>query len=408
MRFFVHLWLNQLVIMMMNERMTLKTINRSIALAVFTLLFVSTTATAQQKREAYEFAGEIPVYVDSIQASLAYPMAWRNQPAGTSLADWRSAARRLVFSLMGPEPPRAQGWDAEVLAEEQREGYKAVRMAFNLSRWYRVKAYVLIPDHAEGQRLPAVNLLHDHGAHLYIGKEKMIRPFDDAQEVLDDARAWADQLYEGQFLGDYLAQHGYVVFSIDAPLWGGRGRKEGVDRQKYDLIAGNMMMLGRNLCAQMHYDDLRSTEFLAQLPYVDASRVGCAGCSMGGYRAWMLAALSDYVKAGAAICWMVTTEAQLTTRYGRKENGGFANCIPLLRNFMDYPDVASLAAPKPMLFVSGSQDKLFPVPGVRQAYDVMQGVWGKDGALVTEILDQPHECNRQNQLAILNFLNRHL
>ncbi len=394
--------------MMMNERMTLKTINRSIALAVFTLLFVSTTATAQQKREVYEFTGEIPVYVDSIQASLAYPMAWRNQPAGTSLADWRSAARRLVFSLMGPEPPRAQGWDAEVLAEEQREGYKAVRMAFNLSRWYRVKAYVLIPDHAEGQRLPAVNLLHDHGAHLYIGKEKMIRPFADAQEVLDDARAWADQLYEGQFLGDYLAQHGYVVFSIDAPLWGERGRKEGVDRQKYDLIAGNMMMLGRNLCAQMHYDDLRSTEFLAQLPYVDASRVGCAGCSMGGYRAWMLAALSDYVKAGAAICWMVTTEAQLTTRYGRKENGGFANCIPLLRNFMDYPDVASLAAPKPMLFVSGSQDKLFPVPGVRQAYDVMQGVWGKDGALVTEILDQPHECNRQNQQAILDFLNRHL
>ena len=394
--------------MMMNERMTLKTINRSIALAVFTLLFVSTTATAQQKREVYEFTGEIPVYVDSIQASLTYPLAWRNQPAGTSLADWRSAARRLVFSLMGPEPPRAQGWDAEVLAEEQREGYKAVRMAFNLSRWYRVKAYVLIPDHTEGQRLPAVNLLHDHGAHLYIGKEKMIRPFADAQEVLDDARAWADQLYEGQFLGDYLAQHGYVVFSIDAPLWGERGRKEGVDRQKYDLIAGNMMMLGRNLCAQMHFDDLRSTEFLAQLPYVDASRVGCAGCSMGGYRAWMLAALSDYVKAGAAICWMVTTETQLTTRYGRKENGGFANCIPLLRNFMDYPDVASLAAPKPMLFVSGSQDKLFPVPGVRQAYDVMQGVWGKDGALVTEILDQPHECNRQNQQAILDFLNRHL
>ena len=38
----------------------------------------------------------------------------------------------------------------------------------------------------------------------------------------------------------------------------------------------------------------------------------------------------------------------------------------------------------------------------------MQGVWGKGGALVTEILDQPHECNRQNQQAILDFLNRHL
>lgn len=40
---------------------------------------------------------------------------------------------------------------------------------------------------------------------------------------------------------------------------------------------------------------------------------------MGAYRTWMLSALSDDIKAGCAICWMITTEAQLTKKYGRKE-----------------------------------------------------------------------------------------
>jgi dienelactone hydrolase len=246
---------------------------------------------------------------------------------------------------------------------------------------------------------------------LFIGKEKMIRPIHEDSIVTDDANKWVDNLYEGQYLGDYLAQNGYVVFSIDAPLWGERGRKEGVDRSRYDIIAGNMMMLGRNLCAQMHYDDIRSTEFLSSLPYVDKKRIGCAGCSMGAYRSWMLSALSDDVKVGCSVCWMITTEDQLTLKYGRKENGGFANCIPGLRNYLDYPDIASLACPKPMLFISGTKDKLFPIPGVEKAYKQMHDVWDELKAgqkLVTHIIDQPHECNLSNQAAILSFFNQHL
>ena len=36
--------------------------------------------------------------------------------------------------------------------------------------------------------------------------------------------------------------------------------------QKREVIAGNMMMLGRDLCGFMHYDDIASTDFLATLP----------------------------------------------------------------------------------------------------------------------------------------------
>lgn len=42
---------------------------------------------------------------------------------------------------------------------------------------------------------------------------------------------------------------------------------------------------------------------------------------------------------------------------------------------MDYPHVASIACPKPMLFTNGKKDKLFPVEGVEAAYDTMRKVW---------------------------------
>ena len=421
----------------------------SVALAQTSVPFAKTSPKPKfQKREKYEWQGEIPTYVETLKKELTYPMAWGNSPI-KNFKKWKKAARAKVFECMMTPPKAAAAWDMEVLGEEQRNGYKAQKIAFNINAYSRITAYLLIPDgeaekilnaeagknsnaevglqlsaqNKKAGKFPAVVALHDHGAHLFIGKEKMIRPFftpeeKDApekqalcQEILDDADAWARQLYDNQYVGDYLAKHGYVVFSADAPMWGERGRKEGVDRNKYDLIAGNMMMLGRDLSAFMTYDDMASTDFLASLPMVDAKRIGCVGCSMGAYRSWMLSALSDRIKAGASICWMITTDAQLTRRFGRKENGGFANCIPGLRQYLDYPHIASLACPKPMLFINGTKDKLFPVSGVKDAFAEMHQVWksqGVDNLLDTELWEIPHSCGLKAQEKMLEFLDKNL
>jgi len=366
----------------------------------------SPTASGRGK---YEFVRNLPVYADSLLKDLSYPLAWGHSDIG-DFGEWKKVARQKVLDCMlMPPPPPADGYEAKLLYEERREGYRAQKLEIRLSRYYTVPAYLLIPD-GKGP-FPAVNLLHDHGAHLFIGKEKMIRPLScEDSVVIRDAEAWLAG-YEGQFFGDYLARHGFVVFSADAPMWGERGQKEGPRRDKYDMIAGNMMMYGIDLSAYMTYDDIAATEFLAQLPEVDASRIGCAGWSMGGYRAWMLSALSDRIKAGAAVCWMVTTDEQLSFKYKRTENGGFANCIPGLRRWLDYPHIASIACPKPMLFINGLQDKLFPVPGVEKAFRMMHEVWQSqhaDDRLETELWDIPHSCGLRAQERVLRFLQKHL
>lgn len=377
-------------------------------IGILLLLIGSKSASAQQ-RAKYEFKRNLPVYADSLMADLKFPLAWGNSEI-KDFDEWRKVARQKVLDCMlTPPPPPADGYDVKVLFEEQRDGYKARKIEIRLSRYYTVPAYVLIPD-GKGP-FPAVNALHDHGAHLFIGKEKMIRPLAcEDSAVIKDAEEWSVG-YEHQFFGDYLAKHGYVVFSADAPMWGERGQQEGAKRDRYDMIAGNMMMYGIDLSAYMTYDDIAGTEYLASLPEVDASRIGCTGWSMGAYRAWMLSALSDRIKAGTAICWMVTTDEQMGFKYKRTENGGFANCFPGLRRWLDYPHIASMACPKPMLFINGSQDKLFPVAGVEKAFKTMHDTWESQGAgdrIETELWDMPHSCPIRAQERVLGFFQKHL
>ena len=377
--------------------------------AIVELLMICGSNTFAQKRDKYEFMRNLPVYADSLIASLDYPLAWGNSDI-REFGEWKRVARQKVFDCMlMPPPTPSDGFEAKVLFEEQRDGYKARKIEIRLSRYYTVPAYVLIPD-GKGP-FPAVNCLHDHGAHLFIGKEKMIRPLAcEDSLVIKDAEDWL-QGYEGQFFGDYLAMNGYVVISADAPMWGERGQKEGPRRERYDMIAGNMMMYGIDLSAWMTYDDISCTEYLASMPEVDARRIGCTGWSMGGYRTWMLSALSDRIKVGASVCWMVTTDEQMSFKYSRTENGGFANCIPGLRRWMDYPHIACIACPKPMLFINGKYDKLFPVDGVEKAFIIMHEAWKSQGAsnnLETELWGIPHSCPKKVQERVLQFFRKHL
>ena len=381
---------------------------KRILLILFAINCVLFTASAQ-KRDRYEFKRNLPVYADSLIADFDFPLAWGHSDI-KDFNEWKKVARQKVFDCMlMPPPAPSNGFEAKVLYEEQRDGYKARKIVIRLSRYYTVPAYVLIPD-GKGP-FPAVNCLHDHGAHLFIGKEKMIRPLAcEDSTVIRDADDWLKG-YEGQFFGDYLAKNGYVVFSADAPMWGERGQMEGPRRDRYDMIAGNMMMYGIDLSAWMTYDDIAGTDFLASMPEVDARRIGCTGWSMGAYRAWMLSALSDRIKVGTAVCWMVTTDEQMSFKYDRTENGGFANCFPGLRRWLDYPHVASIACPKPMLFINGSQDKLFPVAGAEKAFRTMHETWKSQSAgnkLETELWDMPHSCPKKAQERVLQFFKKYL
>lgn len=376
---------------------------------LFASLLSLSTASAQTDSAAYEVTGNMPVFYQQMKQQLTYPLAW-GKAEEKDFAKWKAQARHVLAECMQNLQPAPKAYAMEVTDREQRDGYEARKIRFNLSEWSRVPAYLLVPE-GEGP-FPAIVLLHDHGAHFSIGKEKMVRPFHVAPEVMEDADQWASQCYDGQYVGDYLARHGYVVLAIDALFWGERGRKEGTSYDAQQALASNFLQMGASWGAFINVDDMRSAEFLASLPFVDKERVGSLGFSMGAYRSWMLAALTDVVRASASICWMNTTEHLMTLTNNQNKGGSaYAMLIPALRRYLDYPHVASIACPKPTLFFNGTQDKLFPIEGVRDAYREMEAVWKSQGAsdhLVTKLWDEKHFFNKEMQKETLEFFDRWL
>lgn len=370
----------------------------------------------------YGLQNNMPLFYEEVKEVLCYPMAWENQGNSRQLRQknrfrkWKKQARQVLFDCMGPVPPPADNFDLLVLDQEKREGYEggrpyqAQKILLNITSFERIPAYLLIPD-GEGP-FPAIVMLHDHGAKFSIGKEKMIKPIHPSPAMEKECNEWSVQCYDGLFTGDYFASQGYVVLAIDALFWSERGSAEGHDYNRQQALASNMFQLGRTWCGHITNDDIQSVEFLSSLPYVDSGRIAALGFSMGAHRAWMLAAASDKISAAVAVCWMNTTEHLMTLTNNQNKGGSaYSMLLPDIRNYMDYPHVASIACPKPMYFINGSRDKLFPLQGCRDAYETMHQVWESQGAgdqLRTEIWDSPHFFSRAMHEQSLKFLNQAL
>lgn len=375
---------------------------------IFVSCLVMMTANAQDAQK-YEVTGYMPVFFEQMKQKLTYPMAYENSGI-KKFGKWKKKAREIVYQEMQNIPDAPKSYDMEVVEVEKRDGYEARKIMFNISEWSRVPAYLLVPD-GEGP-FPAVLMLHDHGAHFTIGKEKMVRPFNVSAEIMEDAEKWSVACYDGIFVGDYFAKNGYVVLAVDALFWGERGRKEGPVYDIQQALASNFLQMGGSWGALINIDDVRSAEFLASLPMVDAKKVASLGHSMGGYRSWMVSALTDVISASVNVCWFATTDGLMTMTNNQAKGGSsYSMIIPGLRRYMDYAHVASIACPKPSLFFNGKNDKLFPVQYVEDGYEILKKTWhsqNADDRLVTKVWDEKHYYNKEMQKETLDFLNKWL
>jgi len=356
---------------------------------------------------AYGVRDMLPTFNDARIARMNFDTSWR--ASSLPFTQWREAARKSYLASLGSRPPLA-AFNATDIATEDRGSYVAHKIAINISADERIKAYLLVPK-AEGPH-PAIVALHDHGAHFAIGKEKVVKPFGESEERLADAVDWTNKYYSARFIGDALAERGYVVFATDALFWGDRGRFGGVEYEDQQALGANMLQLGLSWAGKIVWDDLRSAEFVQSLPNVDPDRIGCLGLSMGSHRTWSLNAATDIVKCGAAICWMGDTPTLASPKNNQtRGQSAFSMLVPNLRNHLDYPDVASIAAPKPMLFFNGTEDTLFPVPGVDASYAKLREVWTAQNAadsLLTKLWPVPHEFNAAMQDEAFTWLDVHL
>ncbi|WP_145494699.1 dienelactone hydrolase family protein [Yersinia massiliensis] len=347
----------------MNASLFLRSVTLSTLLAVTA---VQASSVTYQKEGITE--NNLPVFYPQLKKQMTYQSSWL---AGkyTDFTQWKSDSRKILRqALLTPDSTIA--FAAEKLDQQDRGSYVAEKIALNITDESRVQGLLLTPKR-KGPH-PAIVLLHDHGSKFDIGKEKMIRPWGDSAQ-LASAQAWSDKFFSGKFIGDELAKRGYVVLSIDALGWGDRGP---MSYEQQQALASNFFNLGRSLAGNMAYEDMRTVDFMATMPSVDRHRIGALGFSMGAYRAWQLAALSDKVAATAAISWFGSYQGLMTPGNNvLRGQSAFYMLHPGIANKLDFPDIVSLAAPKPMLLFNGGKDKLFPSEAVEQAYSKVHAIW---------------------------------
>ena len=346
----------------------------------------------------------LPVFYEALKAKMQFSLGW-NDSVKDPVA-WRKTGLAKAREIMIPYQDTTP-FNPKVIDQIDRGTYLARKVVFNISAESRILALLLVPK-GKGP-FPAALFLHDHGSKFDIGKEKFVETWGD-EACLKSSREWSTRYFSGRFPGDELAKRGYVVLSFDALGWGHRS-VPGFRTESQQALASNLFNLGTSFAGIIAQEDVRASEFLASLPEVDRKKVAAIGFSMGAFRAWQVAALSDAVTAGIADCWMATMQGLMVPGNNQlKGQSAFAMLHPFIARYLDYPDVAALAAPKPLLVYAGGKDSLFPIESVNEAFTKMKKVWAANKAadkLETKIWpEQGHIFTAEMQEAAFDWLDR--
>jgi cephalosporin-C deacetylase-like acetyl esterase len=170
-----------------------------------------------------------------------------------------------------------------------------------------------------------------------------------------------------------------------------------------------MLTAGITWPGVMLWDDLRTVDYLASRPEVDAQRLGCVGLSVGGYRSFMLAALEPRLRVAVDVCWMTSYASQI--RRNVVNTIGLTFHLTGLYRYMDLPDLAALIAPRSVLVISGSRDQLFSPDGVKAAFERIEGCFRKAGVPDRQrchVYDAPHQFNLEMQAEAWEWMGRWL
>lgn len=273
--------------------------------------------------------------------------------APANIKAWEKQRRQIRATLrttLGDLPPRPKLPNVQTISREDRAYYTLERFTFANGAGDTVPGYLLIPKDGPARK-PAILYCHWHGGHYDVGKEELFR---------------TNALPEPP--GPALVRDGFVVLAIDAYCFGernARGPGGPSERGGAGELSASKFQLwyGRSLWGMMVRDDLMALDYLSSHPAVDPARIGVTGISMGATRTWWIMALDDRPKTGVAVACL-TRYQDLIAAEGLKYHGIYYYVPGLLRHF-DTEAVVALAAPRPMLFMTGDQDAGSPVSGIR-------------------------------------------
>lgn len=278
---------------------------------------------------------------------------------------WKKELRSALFGILkmedlvsGQTPVPS---DRKILREEDKGKYFYRELEFHSTKGRRIPAVLTIP-HKKPAPFAAVVCIHGHGGTRY--------------SVYD-----RNSPYKG--FAASLAESGFVTIAVDV------GQHEVYEQ-------------GRILMGERLWDLMRCVDLLHGMDIIDKTRIGCAGLSLGGEMAMWLGAMDTRVSA-------VVSSGFLTVMDQMEQNHCMCWKFEGLRELVDYADIYSLTAPRPLMCQNGLQEgpKDFYVPIARKAMEEIKLIYADLEKPENVVLDV-HEGGHMIHLpSLLDFFRRH-
>jgi oligogalacturonide lyase len=317
-------------------------------------------SNAESQADLYLVALEGPV----TEAEHSYRNRRYSRRGAQAALVWQRELRADLASLLKVDDLWARSIPLEPrILQEKVDGSRIQRdVEIRSSPERQITVRVTLPRDAPTP-VPAVVCLHGHGGN----RSSVYHPAG---------------IYKG--FARTLTERGYVTIAADIG--------------QHDVFEPGRTLLGERL-----WDLKRCVDYLEQMPTVDASRIGCAGLSLGGEMAMWLAALDTRIQA-------TVSSGFLTTMDQMEQNHCLCWKLPGLRQLVDYADLYSLIAPRPLQCQNGRWESPadFWVPLARSAMADIRMAYtdlGRSDQAQLLVHDGGHEIALPS---LLKFFERHL
>lgn len=297
----------------------------------------------------------------------------RSWPAKAEWEKRRQELRRQILVATGLWPmPKRGPVNARRGGRVERAGFVTERVWVETLDGLWVAGNLYLPKR-RGGRMPGVLIGHGHWKHGRL---------ENSEECSTPQ------------LGANLAMQGYVALAWDMLGYNETTQLKHDFGRSEEERAWHFGPLGVQL-----FNSTRMLDFLASIEEVDPARIAMTGASGGGTQTFLLAAVDDRVRVAVPVN-MVSAHFQ-----------GGCDCenTPGLRWHTNNVEIASMAAPRPMLMVAATGDWTKNVPKVEfPAVQKVYALYGRGSSVAAWQLDAGHNYNKNTREAVYSFLATHL
>jgi len=294
-----------------------------------------------------------------LMATTRPEFAWNGGP----FEAWKEQLLERFRPLVGEMPAEGGPLNVEELERQDMGAYVRTKIVFTAEPRADVPGYLLVPKDLDGPA-PAMVCIQGHspGAHLSVG---IVRDEQDRESLAGD-RDFALQ----------AVRHGWCALAIEQRCFGERSETLQAQRSSHGCFDAVMhsLMLGRTMIGERVWDVMRGIELLQSVPEVDDARIACMGNSGGGTVTFYAQILDPRIQLGVVSCAFCTYADAIMSIYHCADN-----YLPGVLKVAEMGDLAGLIAPRKLLVVAGREDPIFPIDGVRRAYEQARAIFEAAG-----------------------------